>query len=97
VKTQYVDMPQGSVEYVVVIPTQVPDGVDPSTLPAEMSVVPEGDEVGDWEVATWLPDPGGWGVIVDTTGWTGEYDVRTRITYGAEVPVLGPVRLRVTL
>jgi hypothetical protein len=95
VKTQYLDVPQGTKEYVVIVPTLMPEGVDASSLSAEMSVVARGEEPTVWSPGQWLSDPGGWGLIVDTTAMVGEYDVRVRFTYGAEVPMLGPVRLRV--
>lgn len=94
-KTQYLDVPQGTKEYVVIVPADMPEAVDPSTLDAQMCVVARGEDATGWEEVPWLDDPGGWGLIVDTTEMVGEYDVRVTFPYGDEVPLLGPVRLRV--
>ena len=94
-KVPYLDLPQGTQEYVVVVPTQVPDEVDPRALDAQMSIMPRGEVPLLWEDAVWLDDPGGWGLLVDTDGMEGDYDVRVRLDAGVEAPMLGPVRLRV--
>lgn len=94
-KPLYLDVPQGTKEYVVIVPVVMPDGVDPESIPAEMSLVPRDEEPVTWEAASWVADAGGWGRIVDTADMEGEYDVRVRLDYGDEAPVLGPARLRV--
>ena len=94
-KTQYLDVPQGTKEYVVIVPAEMPEGVDASLLAAEMCLVPRAADPVSWEQAVWLDDPGGWGLLVDTAEMVGEYDVRVRFVYQDEVPLLGPVRLRV--
>lgn len=86
-------LPVGTKEYLVMVVGKMPKGADPLTnLSAEMSITKVGDPVAAYTAADWLPDENGWGKMVDNLA-AGEYDVRLRLTYGLEKPLLGPARL----